>query len=469
MTSRQSSNAPHSPQVTRRELLQVGYSGLLGIGLPSLFTGRALAAEASLALGSVPPTSKSVILVFLTGGASHIDTFDMKPEAGPGIRGEFQPIATPVPGLHVCEHLPNLAARADKYAIVRNLSHSDNNHLVSTHHVLTGHQQPGAFFDKIASRDDWPSYASACDYLKPRNDAIPTGVNLPTFLRERVLVWPGQHAGFLGTKHDPWQIVGNPNAPDFKVDALRLAPGIDVDRFENRQALLAQFDREQERFAEITDCRRLTNQQQLAFSMLSTSKLAQAFELNRETAETRDRYGRHTFGQSLLLAKRLNEAGVPIVQANMGAVQNWDSHSNIFETLKGRLLPPLDQGMAALLDDLEASGRIDETLVVMLGEFGRSPKLSIQRGQTKAGRDHWGPCNFALFAGGGVRGGLVLGESDRIGAYPESTPYSPNDLGATVHHMLGVNPASEIRDRLGRPVPLNHGTVMEALFTGASV
>ena len=182
----------------------------------------------------------------------------------------------------------------------------------------------------------------------------------------------------------------------------------------------------------------------------------------------RDRYGRHAFGQSLLLARRLVQAGVPVVQANMGRVQNWDTHGDNFTRLKNSLLPPLDRGVAALLDDLAATGLLDETLVMMLGEFGRTPKIGGQPGSKGAGRDHWAPCFFGLFAGAGVRGGQVIGKSDKIGAYPATTPYSPDDVGATVYHVLGVDPASEVRDRQDRPMQLNRGTVMQSLFTGAA-
>jgi hypothetical protein len=442
--------------------LQVGYTGLLGFGLSSLLTHQARAAETAR-----PARGKSVIVVFLTGAPSHLDTFDMKPEAPPEVRGEFKPIATKLAGVHVGEHLPRLAARADKYAVVRSLSHRENNHLVATHHVLTGHPMPGAFFDKVASRDDWPCYAGALDCLHPRHDGIPSGVNLPTFLMEGPLTWPGQHAGFLGPKHDPWQITRDPNAPDFRVDSLRPAPGLEIERLGDRQALLAEVDRQQRQFAGQAECRRLSDQQQLAFSVLTSGQIARAFDLDREPAAVRDRYGRHAFGQSLLLARRLVQAGVPVVQANMGHVQNWDNHSDIFPTLKNRLLPPLDRGVAALLDDLEALGLLEETLVVLLGEFGRAPKLTTQRGSRSAGRDHWAPCFFGLFAGAGVRPGQVVGKSDRIGAYPITTPYAPDDVGATVYHVLGLDPASEVRDRQDRPAQLNRGTVMEALFTGA--
>jgi hypothetical protein len=454
----------HTLGINRRELLQVGYSGLLGLGLSSLPAPAADSAPAKR------PSRKprSLILVFLTGAPSHIDTFDLKPDAPPEVRGEFRPIATKVPGIHVGEHLPRLAARADRYALVRSLAHRENNHLVATHHVLTGYPQPGAFFDKVASRTDWPCYSSALDFLRPRHDGGPSGVNLPTFLVEGPLTWPGQHAGFLGPRHDPWQISRDPNAPDFRVDSLRLAPGLAVERLDDRRALLGQVNRQQHGLAELAEGRRLSDQQQKAFSILTSGKLAQAFEMEREPAAVRDRYGRHAFGQSLLLARRLVQAGVPVVQANMGRVQNWDTHGDNFGRLKKSLLPPLDQGVAALLDDLEATGLLDQTLVLMLGEFGRAPKISTQPGARSPGRDHWAPCFFGLFAGAGVRGGQVIGRSDKVGAYPLTTPYSPDDVGATVYHVLGVDPACEVRDRQDRPVQLNRGNVMQCLFTGAA-
>jgi hypothetical protein len=455
----------HTTGINRRELLQVGYSGLLGLGLPSLFAQSAAAAPTN---GRPSGSPKSVILVFLTGAPSHIDMFDVKPDAPPEVRGEFKAIPSAVPGCPVGEHLPGLAARAKKYAVVRTLSHRENNHLVATHHLLTGHQQPGAFFDKIASRDDWPCYASGRAYLRPRNDGIPSGVHLPVYLMDGPLNWPGQHGGFLGPKYDPWQVSRDPNKPDFRVDSLLPASGLEVGRIDDRRALLDQINHQQRQLDELAECRRLSDQQQLAFSVLSSGKVARAFEMEREPANVRDRYGRHAFGQSLLLARRLVEAGVPVVQANMGRAQTWDNHGNIFPTLKNRLLPPLDQGVSALLDDLEIRGLLHETLVLLLGEFGRAPKLSTQPGAKTPGRDHWAPCFFGLFAGAGVRGGQVIGRSDKIGAYPATTPYAPDDVGATVYHILGVDPAAEVRDRQDRPVQLNGGTVMQALFTGAA-
>jgi uncharacterized protein (DUF1501 family) len=240
-----------------------------------------------------------------------------------------------------------------------------------------------------------------------------------------------------------------------------LAPGIDVTRLGNRQSLLSELNGQQKRIDETAASRRLGSDQELAFSILTSSKLAQAFELGREPDSVRDRYGRHTTGQSLLLSRRLVEIGVPVVQVNVGSVQTWDNHGNIFPTLKDRLIPPLDQGVSALLDDLENSGLLNETLVMMLGEFGRTPKINKDKG-----RDHWGPCFFGVFAGAGVQGGQVIGKSDDIGAYPVTKAFSPDDVGATVYETLGIAPNSVVRDRLGRPVHLNSGTVIEELFRG---
>ena len=453
---------PHPAGFTRRELLQVGYSGLLGVSLASLPSRAAAASESPQPSRGSPRQPKSVILIFLTGGPSHIDLFDPKPDAPPEMRGEFKPIATKLPGVQLGEHLPRLAARMDKCALVRSLSHRENNHLVATHHLLTGNKQPGAFFDKVASRDDWPGYSGALSYLRPRTDGLPGGVNLPTFLVEGPLTWPGQHAGFLGPKYDPWQVTRDPNAPDFRVDNLRIAPGLEIDRLDDRRALLEQVNRQQRWLADNAEGRRLADQQDRAFTLLTSGKVSQAFEMDREPARVRDRYGRHAFGQSILLARRLVQAGVSVVQANMGRVQNWDTHGDNFRRLKSQLLPPLDQGVSALLDDLEAIGLLDETLVVVVGEFGRTPKIS------GSGRDHWASCFSGLFAGAGVRGGQVIGRSDKVGAFPATTPYSPDDVGATVYHVLGVDPASEVRDRQDRPTQLNRGEVMRALFTGAA-
>ena len=297
---------------------------------------------------------------------------------------------------------------------------------------------------------------------------MPSGVNLPTFLVEGPLTWPGQHAGFLGPRHDPWQISRDPNAADFRVDSLRLAAGLGVDRLDDRRALLEQVDRQQQALADLAEAAALSDQQQKAFAMLTSGKLAQAFEMEREPVAVRDRYGRHAFGQSLLLARRLVQAGVPVVQANMGRVQNWDTHGDNFRRLKkqsaaaagpGRRRPARRPGGTgpARRDAGDDAGRV-------------RPHAEDRRpaGSQGAGRDHWAPCFFGLFAGAGVRGGQVIGKSDKIGAYPATTPYSPDDVGATVYHVLGVDPASEVRDRQDRPTQLNRGSIMQSLFTGTA-
>jgi hypothetical protein len=457
--------------IARREFLQVGFSGVCGLGLPGL-----LAARASAGVGSAP-RARSMILVFLSGGLSHIDSFDMKPGAPEGIRGEFQPIDTTAAGVRVCEHLPGLAARADKWAVVRSMSHPQTNHLNATHQVLTGHSQPGAFFDKIASRGDYPCYAGALHATRPRADGLPGGVMLPTYLMEGPLVWPGQHAGFLGPRHDPWQIRQDPNQPDFRVSELALPDGFSVERLERRRGWLDAFEAGHDAWqANASNVNGSGNgngdpvaqQRAQAYSLLLSGTVARAFDLNREDPRVRDRYGRHMFGQSLLLARRLIQAGVPIVQVNLGRVQLWDTHSGNFKGLRDRLLPPTDRGVSALLDDLAATGLLDETLVVMTGEFGRTPRIGSTTGNVNGpdGRDHWSKVFSAVFAGAGVRGGQAVGQSDRNGAYPASRPYTPADFAATIYGALGIDPATELHDQLGRPLRLCTGTPIEPLYSG---
>lgn len=462
-------NHRHPIGVVRREFLQVGFSGLLSLsGLDFL---RQQAAAASVAKNqsatslttTAKPRVKSIILVFQTGAPSHVDTFDLKPDAPEGIRGSFKPIETNVPGMMVSEHLPKLARHFDKMAVVRSMQHRYNNHLNATHEMLTGHSQPGAFFDKIASRDDYPNFASTLEYARPSQDGIPSGVTLPTFLMEGPLVWPGQHAGFLGPKYDPWLIKSDPNRKDFKVEEVNLPPGIAIERLAERRSLLNSLGQISERLESVGSTSGLDEQRRQAYSMLLSRKVARAFDIQDEPDGMRDRYGRHMFGQSLLLARRLVEAGVPIVQANMGRVQNWDSHQDIFRRLSKDLLPPLDQGVAALLEDLDARGLLDETLVIVTGEFGRNPKIGTEGG-TNPGRDHWSRCFTSVFAGGGVKGGQYIGASDQNGAYPATRPITPNDFGATVYQALGVDSDLELRDKLDRPIQIVRGEPIRGLF-----
>ena len=453
---------------TRRDWLRAGCAGT--IGLPAVYHALAQRAIASETPPVASRRARSVILIVLTGGASQHDTFDLKPEAPDGIRGDFRPIDTAVPGIQICEHLPLLAERARRYALVRSMSHTENSHLPGTHKLLTGHPMPlrrGSDLDNVLSRRDWPCYAAAYDAVRPRSDGVPNGVTLPNRLIEGPLTWPGQHAGFLGAAHDPWQIAGDPNSPQFRDDSLTLAAGVSIERLGRRDALLHEVNRQRTRLDSAASEQAFDEQQTTAISLLTSGKVVRAFDMEREPAAVRDQYGRHLFGQSLLLARRLVQAGVPIIQANMGIVQTWDTHDNNFVKLRDRLLPPLDRGVSALLDDLTATGLIDETLVVMVGEFGRTPKISLTAGAKIPGRDHWPQVYTAFFAGAGVQGGQAIGRSDSIGAYPVTRSFTPDDIGATIFTALALAPSTEFRDKLGRPLALSTGQVIEPIYSGA--
>ncbi len=460
---RSGSTHRHGIGLTRRELLQVGYSGLLGIGAASIWAARASASSPV----SVPPRkANSVVLIFLTGAPSHLDTFDLKPEAPVEIRGDFKTIATNAPGVDFCEHLPQLAARADKLAVVRSMTHGLPSHEHATHMMLTGVNELPPGSTHMASRADWPCYASGLDFVHPRSDGVPSGVHLPTYLNNGY-GFSGQSAGVLGPKFDPWHIKADPSDPGFRVEDMTLPAGLTAEKVGNRKALLAEFDRQAASLETMGIARGFSGIQDKAFTMLTSSGVKTAFELEREDPRLRDRYGRHMFGQSLLLARRLIQAGVPIVQANMGHMNNWDTHVDNCGQLRTRLLPPLDQGVSAFLDDLEAHGLLNETLVVMVGEFGRTPRIgqsSTNDASQRTGRDHWAGVFSAVFAGGGVRGGRVIGKSDKIAAYPATRGYYPADLGATIYQSLGADPASQVRDQLGRPLQLNRGEPIAPLF-----
>ena len=456
----------------RREALQIGCSSMFGLGLTGLLQGQAVSSQTH------NPRIKSVVLVFLTGGGSHIDMFDPKPEASE-VKGEFDPIDTKVPGLQFSDRMPLMSARADKLAIVRSMAHGDNRHLSGSHNTLTGSVQPfrgDSNQDKSLNRADWPSYGSVVNYLRPRTDALPCQVTLPNPLIEGVLVWPGQHAGFIGPRYDPFVLKHKANNENFKgdpqfkpitVEGLSLIDGLTIRRLDDRRKLLANIDSQQASVVASQSGRRFTTQQEVAFSMLTSSKLKHALDITAESDQTRDQYGRHLYGQTLLLARRLVELEMPVIQCNMGRVQTWDTHVNHFPRLK-QLLPHVDQGVSALIDDLHLRGLLEQTLVLCVGEFGRTPKISPLAGQKVPGRHHWAPGYTAVFAGGGVQGGQVIGKTDRIGAYPITTPYHPNDIGATIYDALGIDPHGMIPDQLGRPMHLNQGQVMSVLYTGVS-
>ena len=453
-------NSKTGNSLDRRHVLQVGCSSFLGLSLPRLASLRASSSN-------VRPF-KSVILVFQTGGGSHIDTFDPKPESS-NVKGEFTTTDTAIPGVQFTEHVSRLAARADKLAIIRSMAHGDNRHLSGTHNTLTGMPQVfrgDSTEDKELSRLDWPCYGGALEYLRPSSTGLPCQVTVPQPLIEGTLTWPGQHSGFLGPKYDPFQVNSDPNAGEFKVGGIQLLDGITTSRLHDRKGLLSDLNRQKAALDGLARKTQFTSQQEAAFSMLASGKMTDAFDISKESEKTRDQYGRCKMGQSLLLARRLVEHGVPYVQANMGHVQSWDTHSDNFPRLKDRLLPGVDTGVSALLDDLESRNMLDDVLVVLVGEFGRSPSITKNGDNPVPGRGHWAPCYTAVFAGGGVRGGQVIGKSDKDGGYPASTSYHPNDIGATIYHTLGVDPASTIVDDQGRPIHLNRGKRLDVLYTG---
>ncbi len=429
-----------------------------------------MSAGAAVGMGVRLPTTtasesrpgKSVILVNLTGGMSHLDTLDMKSDAPAEVRGEFKQAATAIAGIQICEHLPQLAARMKHWALVRSLSHGEAGHLPGTHRLLTGATMPnqrGTDLDNVLSRHNWPCYAAGLNQIRPRHDGIPNGVTLPHALIEGPLTWPGQHAGFLGPANDPMLVTQDPNAPAFRMDAFTLPANMDPARVDERRGLLERLQSAKGGVAA-----GFGDHQRHAFEMLSSGRVAGAFRLDREADKVRDRYGRNQFGQSLLLARRLVQAGVPIIQANMGIVQTWDTHHDNWGRLKTRLLPWLDAALAALIDDLEADGLLGQTLVACLGEFGRTPKISNLPGQPVPGRDHWAGVYSGLFAGAGVVGGRVIGKSDRVAAHPVSVAYTPFDVGATIYQALGVDADSEIRDTQNRPSRVCTGKPMDVLF-----
>jgi hypothetical protein len=455
-----------SYDLDRRGFLRIGTTGVVGCTLP-LQASRAGSANVDGSSGH--GKAKSVLIVLLSGGPSQLDTLDPKPDAPAEVRGEFSTIGTTISGVKVCEHLPRLAQQTDRWAIVRTLAHREHNHLLATHVALTGRPGPvpkgGSDLDRVESRGDFPNYAAALEFVRPRQDGVPSGVSLPNYLIEGPLTWPGQHSGFLGPKYDPWQIQGDPNEPSFRMEALSLREGMTIDRVHARRSILEQLSGHAAKISNPSSIA-FKDQQQAAYNLLTSGKMTSAFEIGREPDATRDRYGRNKFGQSLLLARRMVEAGVPIVQATMGIVQTWDTHVDNWGRLKNTLLPQLDQGLAALTDDLIASGLMDQTMLVVMGEFGRTPTVSKLPGESIPGRDHWAHAYSGLFAGAGIQGGQVIGQTDDKAAYPISNPWSPADICSTIFNGLGVHQETTIVDPLQRPHPLINGSVISPLYTG---
>jgi hypothetical protein len=443
----------------RRSFLQSGLVGLLG-GLAANQPARANQVATPGNLGPLG-RAKSCVLVYLLGGPPHQDMWDLKPDAPAEIRGPFRPIATTVPGLQVCEHLPRLAGMADRFALLRSVTYPNHDHPFMIYYTLTGRVSPaplGANTVLPPSRTDYPHIGSVVAKFKHRAATVPGYVAIPE-VRVRMQAVPvagGGRAGFLGPAHDPLAINDDPTQP---LTGLRLADDVPAARFEERHQLLAILEGQAGRWR-ATDNYGILRRS--AAQLVGSAAGQDLFTLEKEPAPLRERYGRHRFGQSLLLARRLVEAGVSLVAIHfnhMSRCDGWDTHSKNFDCLKGELLPLVDQGLSALLEDLAQRGRLEETLVVCLGEFGRTPRIN-----GAAGRDHWGHCASVLWAGGGVAGGQVVGSSDKIAAYPRELPVDPADVQATIYHCLGIEPEQEMQDQFQRPVPASVGKVITQLL-----
>lgn len=451
--------------LTRREWLRVGGLSALGLSLPELWRGQCGARA------ETPPrrNARSCIVLFLMGGPPQHSTWDPKPDAPPEIRGEFAPTATNVPGMQICSLLPQLARQADKLCLLRAVSTGDNAHSASGYYMLTGvpHAPMGVENANPGAPNNWPTLGALVRRVRGDRGGIPGAIRLPMhiFNTDRS-VWPGQDGGFLGRDSDPWLIRCEPASPNFQVPELSMAADVPAARLGNRHDLLRGIDRtfaDAELGGALAKYDRATER---AFDLLRSPKARAAFDLEAESQVVRARYGRHQFGQSCLLARRLIEAGVGLVQVNWfrgpdepSDAPCWDSHVKEGVRLKNVLMPPLDQAMSALLEDLRQRGMLEETLVVCMAEFGRSPRIN-----GAGGRDHWGTVFSVALAGGGVRGGVVYGASDKHAGQPKEGRVRPQDLTATILHCLGHQPGAEIHDPQGRPFPLSRGDVIQQIF-----
>ena len=433
---------------------------------------------------------KSVIYIFLSGGLSQHDTFDMKPEAPAEIRGEFSPIRTKTPGLHICEHLPELAKRSDKWSLCRSVTHPWNEHSQGHHIMLTGRSDiPEGFDPRMPKDSDHPSIAAIANQVVAPSGNLPPAIVLPDKIVHRTgRTIPGQFAGVMGSEHSPFFLEASKyNAltygayPDylfhhatgiadgsdkiFGVPSMNLPEGVDFQRLQNRLELLSGLNQQQEYLEKIAETRPLDKFQTMAADLLFDPKTKAAFDVHSADPKLQDSYGRNAFGWSLLLARQLVESGVSLVQVNLGNNETWDNHQAIFPNLKNFLLPPMDRAVSALLDDLDERGMLDDTLVVMASEFGRTPKIFKIPSGKLPGRDHWGALQSVFFAGGGVQGGRVIGSSDKIGAYPASDPQKPEDLAATIYDALGLPKVAKWYDPVDRPNFVYHGDRIEGLFS----
>jgi hypothetical protein len=457
--------------LNRREaMIRLGQVGLGSLALPGLL-GR----QQALASPAPRGKAKSCIYLFLWGGPPQQDLWDPKPAAPQGIRSLFQPIRTRVPGIEICDQMPLLARHTDKVALLRSLTHASSVHEPSVYYVLTGKQNPTLAVPRNhRRRTDFPNLGSVVSHFSPPGD-LPASVTVPRPIGHDGVTYAGTYAGFLGPRYDPMEVQAAANTSEQPAHPLALAPGLDASRVIARRGLLNLIESQERVLQQNRAALGLGSFYEQAFRMVSTPAAKRAFNLDLEPPALRDRYGRNEYGESFLLARRLVEAGVRLVSVIWmyvfpnGRVSNvWDNHAGYgihgaktgYDLLKSPVcIPPLDRALAALLEDLAQRGLLNETLVVAVGEFGRTPKINAD-----SGRDHWGPCQSVLLAGGGVRGGQVYGASDAQAAYPRDNPVSPEDLLATIYHALGLSPESEIRDRNDRPFRITEGRPITALF-----
>lgn len=456
-------------QLSRRSAIQAGAIGLLGLGGNHLQALRA-------ASPPVPVSARSCIYIFLSGGLAQHDSFDMKPRAASEVRGEFLPIATKTPGIEICEHLPLLAQRSHLWTLCRSLTHPSNDHSAGHHIMLTGRSDiPPGFDPGRASPTDHPSMAAIAGAVtQPRNNLPPAVVLPERLVHYSARVIPGQFAGRMGNHRDPWFVEASPfhstsygafpqfhfdhqqrghaDARTFQAPSLSLPHGLSEQHFHGRLALLQTLDQQRRSLDHAARTELFDGFRQDAISLLTDAKVHNALDVGHANPSDQERYGKNSFGWSLLMARRLVEAGVNLVQVNLGNNETWDTHGNAFPHLKDKLFPPTDRALSALLDDLQANGLLESTLIVMAGEFGRTPKVSLLPQHYKLpGRDHWGAVQTVFFAGGGVRGGQVIGSSDKMGAYPADNPQRPDNMAATIYSALGLPPAAAWKDSLDRP------------------
>lgn len=449
--------------LSRRQLLRVGSIGLGGMTLPKLLSAQPSAAN-------IRPRAKSVIVLFHSGGLPQHETWDPKPDAPREVRGEFGAIQTSTPGLLAGELMPKMAALAGKLAVIRAMVTGDSAHSTSGYQMMTGvpHVPLSRENSLPGKPNDSPSLPAIVNNLRAPRGGLPSSIVLPRRLAnfDGLYPWPGSDAGVLGRKHDPWLMECDPSEKNFAAPGAALHDDLSSVRVDGRLALLAEMNRHLDGLERAAAVANYDRYQQQSIDLVAGGNARRAFDLEQEPAATRDRYGRTKYGQCVLLARRLVEAGVSLVQVNWASPDkklpnsgSWDTHEKHNESLKGFLMPMYDQTTSALVEDLAQRGLLDETLVCIVAEFGHTPKFNA-----KAGRDHWGRVFSIALAGGGIQGGVVLGTSDKQAADPTGDAIRPCDYLATVFHLLGYEPETQVRDVEGRPIPISRGRVIEKLL-----